>query len=313
MTPQQARDTIDLFYGSPINIISDCLRGFIVARPGHDLIAVDFNAIEARVLAWLAGEEKVLNLFRQNQDVYSHAAAGIYGVAIDKVTPDQRQVGKVAILALGFGGGKRAFQAMARNYGVAVTDDEAEKIKTAWRIENPSITRYWANLERAALGAVLHPGQEHTVGTSGNQKNRAVTYKKVGSFLWCRLPSGRVLCYPFPEITPKRTPWGEMRDQITYMGEDSLSKKWVRMGAYGGLLAENVTQAVARDLLADALRRLEEWKYPVIFHVHDEAVVEVREGYGSVEDVERTTASVPYWAEGLPVEVKGWRGKRYRK
>lgn len=315
------RDYIDLMYGPPLQVVADCLRGMIVPRPGHHLIACDFSAVEARVLAWLAGEQSVLEVFKSHGKIYEHAAAAIYRKPMELVSKDERQIGKVASLALQFGGGKGAFQTMARGYAVKVKDETAENIKLAWRESHPHIVRYWYALENAALEALRIP---HTVKVG--PKGREVAFKKNGSFLWCRLPSGRVLCYPYPEIREVETPWGEMKEALTYMAsiadtkgkvlpDTNASGKWQRVSTYGGSLAENVTQAVARDLLADALLRLESASYQTVMHVHDEAVIEVPETApeSTLADVEKLMAQVPSWAEGLPLAAEGWRGTRYRK
>jgi len=315
------RAYVDAFYGPVMDALADSLRGMLIAPPGKELIAADFSAVEARVLAWLAGEESVLQIFRTHGRIYEHAAAGIYRCGIHDVTKEQRQIGKVAVLALGYGGGVGAFQSMAKNYFIKVPDAQANEIKQAWRLAHPKIVSYWYDLERVAIAA-LQEGGKQSVGPVG----REVTFRKSGSFLWCKLPSGRVLCYPYPEMRTVTTPWGEEKDALTYMTVVSNPKAkivedpnsngtWKRISTYGGSLAENVTQAVARDLLAEAMKRLEAAGFPIVMHVHDEAVVEVDEDAdeGTLKHVEGIVAEVPSWAIGLPLAAEGWRGKRYRK
>ena len=304
-----AADNLDLFYESPIKVISDILRSFIVSRPGSRLIWGDWNSIEARILAWLAGEDSVLEIFRKGEDVYKYAASKIFKVPYALITKDQRQIGKVAVLALGYQGGKGAFQAMAKGYGVKVADSEAEEIKQGWREGHPSIVKYWHLVEHQSILAVRNPGVQFSAGPKG----REIKYLVKGSFLFCQLPSKRILCYPYPKIIQKETPWGQMKDTLSFMGEDSTSKKWERQQAYGGLLTENITQAVARDILSSCLIRLEKRGYPVVFHVHDEIVCEVEQGKGSQEEMTKIMCELPSWAQGLPISAEIIEGLRYRK
>lgn len=305
------RDLLDMTYGPVLDAMADCVRGMITAAPGHHLVAVDFSAVEARVLAWLAGEEKVLDIFRTHGKIYEHAAAGIYNKPIDKVSKDERQIGKVAVLALGFGGGVGAFQSMARVYGVQVADVAADGIKANWRRAHLAIVKYWNSLETAAIDAV---DLDHGAECSAGPKDRAVKFRKDGSFLWCKLPSGRVLCYPYPVTRATETPWGEKRYALHFHAVN-IANQWEETSTYGGSLAENVTQAVARDLLADAMLRLEEAGFPVVMHVHDEIVVEVPESApeDTLARIEAIVSTPPAWANDLPLAAEGWRGFRYRK
>jgi DNA polymerase len=330
----------------PMSAISDCIRGFLRARPGYDLIACDFNAIEARVIAWLAGQEETLEVFRGDGKIYELTAAGIYGVKMSDILKEdpRRQVGKVAVLALGYQGGVGALQTMARGYNVKIepafellwkraTDEHkrmakfvwdmngkkfpdisqkefvaSDLIKQYWREANPKIVQYWKELNEASILAVENPGRTYSAGF------KPVVFKLNGSFLWCRLPSGRVICYPYPKVS-MIAPFEDSAPQrtLTAAGVDSYTKKWDRYAAYGGLLAENITQAVARDLLAESMLRAEAAGYPVVMHVHDEAVVEVPKDFGSLEEVKQIMSQVPAWANGLPIGVEGWRGERFRK
>jgi DNA polymerase len=312
MPPAEACSWIDMMYGSPLDVISSCLRGFLIAAPDHELIAADFANIEGRVLAWLAGEEWKLEAFRRfdagtGPDLYKLTYGRSFNITPEAVSKDQRQVGKVMELALGYQGGVGAFQTMARGYGVVVSDERADELKIKWRQAHPAIKRYWYDVEAAAIAAVLYPGEKSVAGKGSRQ----VQFRVSGSFLWCRLPSGRVLCYPYPKIERGKFD----NDALSYMFVDSLSKKWVRGQTYGGSLVENITQAVARDILAEAMKRLSVMHYDVTMHVHDEIVIEISEdeAQANFDAVLDLMVQLPAWAKDLPVAAEGWRGKRYRK
>jgi DNA polymerase len=309
----EVRDYIDLVYGSPLDVISSCLRGFITAGPGRDFISVDFANVEGRVLAWLAGEDWKLQAFREfdagiGPDLYKLGYGRSFGIAPEEVTDDQRQVGKVMELALGYQGGVGAFQTMARGYGVIVSDTRADELKIKWREAHPKIVRYWYDCDRAAISAVLHHGRKFTAGAP----SREVTYLVKGSFLWCRLPSGRVLCYPYPKIVKNKFD----RDAVQYMGVDGKTKKWGEQQLYGGLAVENITQAVARDLLVMGMQRVEDAGLEVKFHVHDQVIVELEEDAlptTGLKLVGKLMCELPDWAQDLPLAWDGWRGKVFRK
>ena len=337
-----AGDRLRLFYGPPLNVISNCLRGFLIADEGKEFLCCDFASIEARVIAWLAGQESVLEIFRTHGKVYEHAASSIFGKHIDDIDSTQRQIGKVAILALGYQGGVGALQKMAKAYGATLsgaytslwsraTPDQKDWVeerwrtagkeyeelsreefiasdltKVFWRLANPKIVEFWGQLEANAANAVNYPGQKFRVPFSG------IVFKKSGSFLFCRLPSGGVLSYPYPQVSETKDKWGRVKPTLSYMAEDQ-NYKWTRFTTYGGSIAENVTQSFARDLLADAMLRLESRGYEIVAHVHDEVIVESPIGTRGVEAMANIMSEVPEWAKGLPIAATGYTAKRYRK
>lgn len=288
---------IEMLYGDPMAALSSCLRGMIVPAEGNRLLVSDFSAIEARVLAWLADEQGPLDVFREGGDIYCHAATGIYGRTITPKDKDERQIGKVAVLALGYQGGVGAFQTMAKAYRVEVADETADDIKVKWRKAHPKIVRFWYALEQAAQNAVRHKGHAFEAGP--------ITFRVVGNFLFAKLPSGRRLAYYQPRNGP---------DGLEFWGTDSkLGGRWAKLTTYGGKLCENVTQAVARDLLAEAMLRLEDNGYTVVASIHDEIIVELPRGVGSLAEMEHLMCELPEWAAGLPMSAEGFECERYRK
>jgi DNA polymerase len=289
--------------------VTDVLRGMLrpalIAAPGKVLVAYDWSAIEARMTPWLSNDqqaEEVLQVFRDGRDIYKREAAGIYRMPEAEVDKDQRQIGKVAVLSLGFGGGVGAFSAMGRNYGIFMPESDAKRIVDAWRRANPWAVRYWQKLEDAYTRALRNPGREFPVGR--------ITYYYDGQHLWYSLPSGRILCYPFAkfegdEITYVKAAWKPSAD----------AKEWPRARLWRGLATENITQAAAHDLLRETLRAADaEGLFPVA-HVHDEAVVECAES-----EAERVSArlleimtTAPSWAQGLPLAAEGSIMLRYGK
>lgn len=301
---------VEMLWGDPMDVASTCTRSMLCAAPGCDLLCADFSSIEARGVAWLAGEQRILDAFREGLDVYKVAAQPIYGgKPYADVTKDERQIGKVVVLACGYQGRVGAFQSMARVYGLEVSDDQAAEIVDAWRADNQEIVRLWYGLEEAAFNAVQNPGAIYTF-----RGLRLVRHTEPSAgFLHIRLPSGRVLHYYDPRIGKQKTSWGE-KNAVTYMGVDSQrGYKWTRLHTYGGKLVENVVQALCRDIMAEAQLRLEAAGYRTVLTVHDEALAEVPKGRGSLEEFERIMSEVPSWAEGFPVKAEGWRGERYRK
>ena len=302
-------EAVRLFYDDPMAAAATCLRSMIIPAEGHDLICADYSSIEGRVLAWLAGEESALDVYRQGRDPYRVAASAIYHCEYDSIAKSdpRRQIGKVAELALGYQGAKGAFNAMAAGYGVVLPDAEVEQIVQAWRDNRPLTVRYWHELERACISAIREPGKCFVY------RNVKFMVRSNGRILAIRLPSGRCLWYVNPRMEEKTMTWGEMKDVIAFDGVNSDTRKWGRQYLYGGLLAENITQATARDLLANGMFNVTAAYYPVVMHVHDELIAEVPEGFGTVEEFESLMCRNPEWCPDLPLKAEGWRGKRYRK
>jgi DNA polymerase len=269
----------------------------------HRLIVADWSSIEARVTPWASASidgQRKLDLFRKGADIYKHNAAATYNVDVTDVTDAQRQVGKVQELALGFAGGTGAFAAMGRVYGLIVSEAEADRMVKAWRRANPWAVTYWDQLENAYTRAIRNRGYEFKAGR--------VTYMYDGLHLWYALPSGRVLCYPYARldedgVSYAKAAWKPAAD----------AKEWPRARLWRGLACENITQAIAADILREALRELE--PLGVVIHVHDEIVIDCPSA--RVEQVaaemSRVMATPPAWAAGLPLSAEQKITARYGK
>lgn len=291
---------------SPFAVVSSAVRKIICAAPGKRLIAGDFAAIEARVLAWCAGETTALLEYERGEDRYIKMAAVIYKIAEEEVQKfPHRQLGKTAILGCGFGMGGDKFCETANAAGISIDVLMAHNVVAAYRRANPKTVRWWTQLERAAVNATKNPGKVFTAGR--------VKYAVSGNFLWCLLPSGRRLAYPKPEIVKEVSDKGYERDVLYTMGPVGPSRKWGRVRMWRGLLAENVVQAVARDVLVEAMFRLEEHRYFVIMSIHDEIVSEVENSFGSLDAFLSLLKKRPDWAYDLPIDAEAWEGTRYRK
>lgn len=299
------REFIAAQYKGVMEALSNGLRGAIVAKAGHRLYVADYAGIEARVVQWLADDQDALDFFRTGGDPYKDMASSIYKVPIPEVSKDQRQLGKAAILGAGFGMGWAKFVSNCADvWGLVIEDELAQTTIAAYREKFWLLVDMWRDQENAALRAVSSR-QPVDCGY--------VTWHRTKEFLYCQLPSGRNLAYPFPQIRMRMTPWGEEKPALTFMGINTYTKKWERQGTYGGSLVENITQAVARDIMADAMMRCGGRGYPVVLTVHDEIIAEVPLLAGSVQEFEQILTTVPDWAEGCPIGAEGWVGTRYRK
>ncbi len=334
-------DDFYMFYEDHINeALGSTVRGTIIPREGREFYVGDFAQVESRVLAWLSGERWKLEDYRNGVDIYSKLATTFWGKPVTKEDKEERQAGKVGDLSYGYEGGIGASAKMAAGYDVDLSkifdriwasanleeresairhyqiylkkhkDAEVEEppiskeagyvadiLKQRWRDMHPRTVLYWRQLERAAILAV-QTGKPQKVGN--------VTYFMHKQFLFCKLPSGRCMAYPFPRIETNK----QGNEKLTYMKLDK--GQWVRRPTYGGSLCENIVQAVARDLLVAAMLRLENI-FPVILHVHDEVVSEVVAGMGRLQEFTDVVGALEPWAEGLPMAVDSFSCARYRK
>lgn len=323
---QNALDVIRMIYGEFYPTASKCVRGSITAGPGMEFVSSDYSSIEGRVLAWLAGEQWVLDEFMAGKDMYKVDAATVLGKSYEEITKKERQdFGKPANLGCGFGGSVGAIRQFGGGKGMEDHEIKAQYVDP-WRQARPKTVAFWYNLEDAALAAVKNPGVLYQVGP--------IKYRRDRRFLRCFLPSGRVMHYFSPYIDQveidirkddstcpegckcRKCVW--KKDGLFYWGYKQLKgtnkRIWCAVPTYGGKLAENVTQGTARDILFHGVMQLvDHGKYPVVMTVHDEATAEVPIGTGDIDEYNALFAKVPPWAQGLPLVAEGWIGKRYRK
>lgn len=325
-----ARDTeaLELLYDSTADVLSQLIRTAFVAPPGCTFVVCDYSAIEARVIAYLAGEQWRQEVFANGGDIYCSSASAMFKLPVEKhgINGHLRQKGKIAELACGYGGGVGALMAFGADK-MGLTEDEMQTIVTQWRNASPTIPALWRSVEKAARAALESRGR--TVKVNGKvhdpdraRRNEASTGAESGSYseyfdsgytvceyrrdkdaLRCRLPSGRVLTY-----------WGaELRDNsITFLGQNQTTHKWERMETWGGRLVENIVQAFARDCLAVAMLRLEEAGWRIVFHVHDEVVLEAPKGFRWQDAAEIMGRPID-WAPGLLLRAEGYETDFYMK
>lgn len=306
-------EALKLIYGSVPDTLSQLIRTAFIAAPGNVLIDADFSAIEARVISWLAGEEWRLEVFRTHGKIYEASASQMFGVPIElikKGNPEYslRQKGKVAELALGYQGGTGALINMGA-LDMGIPEKDLPEIVSRWRDANKRIRDLWYKVDSAAVQVITQGG---AVGVKSVVIAREYNHEQGISNMTIRLPSGRKLYYINPEISQNQ--WGG--PSISYMGMDQTTKKWKRIETYGGKLVENCVQAIARDCLALAVERLEDTGLPVVFHIHDEVVIDVKPWTSNEEMLAKTveimSRPIP-WAPDLPLGADGWVGKFFKK
>ena len=299
-------DEFEMNYANVTQVLSELIRTAFVAEPGKTFHVCDFSAIECRVIAWLASEDWVLDVFRTNGDIYCANASKMFKVPVEKhgQNAQLRQKGKIATLALGYGGGVSALEAMGGSK-LGLTEDEEKEIVKLWRDSNPRIVRMWAVIEKAAITAIK-TGESVTV-------YRNIVIGKRWGMLTITLPSGRTICYPRAEVeTEYNDGWRGDHDIIEYEGLNQTTKKWGKVRTYGGKLTENIVQAVARDILGIVILRAKAEGLNIVFHIHDEIIVEATPDQ-TLADVEALFSKPIDWCRDLPLKGAGYTTPYYLK
>lgn len=299
-------EDFEMNYANVTQVLSELIRTAFVAAPGHIFHVCDFSAIEARVVAWLAGEKWVLDVFRNNGDIYCATASQMFGVPVEKHgrNADLRQKGKISVLALGYGGGVAALEAMGGSK-MGLTEKEEKETVKLWRLSNPRIVKLWPVIENAAITAI------RTGKTVRIHRNIAVGYR--WGMLLITLPSGRTICYPRATLGMEYDDgWRGDHEVIEYEGLNQTTKKWQKIRTYGGKLTENVVQAIARDILGMVILRARKAGLEVVFHIHDEIVVEAPCGR-PLSDVEALFSEPIDWCRDLPLKGAGYSTPYYLK
>lgn len=306
--------TLWLVFPDVSSVAPACLRGLIKASEGKEFICSDFSAIEAVVLAEVAGEEWRIEVFKTHGKIYEMSASKISGVPFEEIIaykeqtgqdhPLRKKLGKVSELASGYQGGYGAWVRFGADE--FMSEQEIRDGIKKWRKESPMVEKLWYELERCAVSAVQCPGQCFSY--------RGITYGVKDDILYCQLLSGECIKYRQPMLENAVTPFGRPILKLSFMGYNSTNKKWERIDTYGGKLTENVVQGVARDILAHSLLNLTKHGYDVVFHVHDEIIAEIPKGTGDLAHFEKVMAEMPDWCKDWPVKASGgWIGERYRK
>lgn len=297
-------EMLEMCYPSIPVVLSQLIRTAFIPSDGHRFIVSDFSAIEARVIAWIAGEQWRLDVFRTHGKIYEASAAQMFRVpieSIDKGSP-LRQKGKVAELALGYQGSVGALRQMDRKWAANASEEELQELVSQWRESNPRIVKLWYDTQAAAMQAI----EDRTIV----ELQKGIKFVYEPDFLFIQLPSGRRLAYPKPAIEPHHEFRG--RNKITFEGQDQ-NRNPIRVDTYGGKLVENIVQATARDCLRDAMLRLDKAGYKIAFHVHDEVILDAPIGEGSLDEVNEIMSKPLTWAPDLPLRAESFECHYYQK
>ena len=297
-------DLLEMMYDSPSDILSQCIRTAIIPKPGYKFIVADFSAIEARVIAWLAGEQWRLDVFRSHGKIYEASASQMFKVPIEQITKGSplRQKGKIAELALGYQGSVGALKSMGA-LKMGLTEEELQPLVDTWRLSNYKIVQFWYDTENKVIEAI-----ENRTTVRINKYLRAI-YKR--GMLFIELPSGRRLAYPKPKVVGHDKFPGKKK--IIYQVINENTYQWGEVDTYGGKLVENIVQATARDCLAHSMLKLDKLGYRIVMHVHDEIVIEIEENRDELEKVCDIMGEEIPWAPGLPLRADGYECSYYQK
>lgn len=299
-------EEFEMNYANVTQVLSELIRTAFIAAPGHILHVCDFSAIEARVIAWIAGENWVLDVFREGGDIYCATASHMFGVPVEKHGPNAhlRQKGKISVLALGYGGGVPALEAMGGSK-LGLSEKDKKDTVRQWRDANPKIVRLWAVVEKAAFTAIK-TGNTVTI-------HRGITVGFRWGMLLITLPSGRTICYPRAKVSIEYNDgWRGDHEIIEYEGLNQTTKKWETLRTYGGKLVENIVQATARDILGIVMLRARRADLPIVFHVHDEIIAETPINR-PLADVEALFSEPIEWCRDLPLKGAGYSTPYYLK
>lgn len=294
--------------GGTMDELSSLVRSAIKAPDGQVFVDADFSSIENRVASWIAGQNDVLELFRQGLDEYKQfASTALYNVPYEEVTKDMRQVSKSAVLGCMFGQGAKGLVEYADGLGVKLTMGESEKAVKAYRNKYVKVKNSWYDFEAAAIAAIQNEGHPYKIGK--------IAFKCVKNALWMQLPSGRLICWQRPKVEKQLTPWGQLKDGILVWGQNTFTRKWGYNKLIGSSIFQSSVQATARDMLTESMLALDNEGYTVVNCIHDEILILAPE-QGADAALERVVAimtTTPHWAPGFPLAAEGWVGQRYRK
>lgn len=296
-------DLFMLLYDKPIDIISQCMRGFIRAPKGYEFAVVDYTAIEARILAWVAGEETILAAYRKGLDVYKVMAVTLFRLKdVSEVSDEQRRIAKNLVLGCGYQLGGVKFVDYCANAGVIITEEFAKSAVTTYRKGVPAIVASWKTVEQLVANAIRHPGTVY--------EGLKCKFYMLKHWLCVELPSGRSIRYPYARAVPVER-WGKPAYEISFRTE--IKGQFVREKTYGGKLIENIVQGIAFDVMQEGMLSAETNGYPVFGTVHDEALTMRKKGTSNIKELEALVCNVPAWSKGMPLAAKGFVCERYKK